>query len=101
MYSSFCYALHHSKYIKTFVFILLLFFFVFSSFCAPIQEADAFVWALPALAGGEALVDLALGGLLAGGIIAADTYIKNSDLYKTVTAFLGSLTAEELSLIHI
>ena len=100
MFSNLCYRYHYNRS-RTFklVVCLLLLFVLFSAIVQP-KQADAFVWALPALAGGEALVDLVLGGLLAGGVIAADTYIKNSDLYKTVTAFLGSLTAEELAKVE-
>lgn len=100
MFSNLCYRYHYNRS-RTFklVVCLLLLFVLFSTIVQP-KQADAFVWALPALAGGEALVDLVLGGLFAGGVIAADTYIKNSDLYKTVTAFLGSLTAEELAKVE-
>ena len=100
LYSKMCYQYHYNRS-RTFrlIICLLLLFILLSAIIQP-KEADAFVWALPALAGGEALVDLVLGGLFAGGVIAADTYIKNSDLYKTVTAFLGSLTAEELAKVE-
>lgn len=96
MYSSFCYALNHSKYIKTFVFILLLFFILFSAVVSPIQQAQAFVFAPLAVEGANIIFDLSVAGLVGAGVIAADTEIKKSDQYKFVMSYLSYCTDKEL-----
>ena len=96
MYSSFCYALNHSKYIKTFVFILLLFFILFSAVVSPSQQAQAFVFAPLAVEGANIIFDLSVAGLVGAGVIAADTEIKKSDQYKFVMSYLSYCTDKEL-----
>lgn len=95
LYYSFCFRCKSSRLFKAFI-CFLLFFILFSAFVLPIKQAQAVTFAPLVYKGASMIFDLSVGGLIAGGVIAADTQIKKSDQYKFISAYLGYCSAKQL-----